>query len=309
MKFIATKMYTMSNGFVEITKNEYNRIKKARDSLFEILYLETVFNYITENYNEYESELLKIASHMMIFNHESYFEINNQRDLVSRRIINLLTVCKMYNEQKPKYIYKIFGRNSEMSRKILSIDNSNNNTNLSVQTMEIVRDYVQHRGFPIQNLSLSYKRFENKLSDKMRHSVIPKIDIKKLEEDRKIDPIVLKRLTKISKKGLVDIRPLIKEYIQQLGISHEKTRKIMSADIEKWKLIINTILEKISDLYPNVTKTGASIGVLDKDELLRDQFTIFTEYIQRIDEFENKNRFYSNLLSRFATNEIGERNE
>ena len=67
MKFGISKLVMGFDGFLEIEEVEYTLAKTARQNLLEILFLEEKFDLVTENFYEYETELLSIASRMMIF--------------------------------------------------------------------------------------------------------------------------------------------------------------------------------------------------------------------------------------------------
>lgn len=307
MKHIATMIFSMTDGYIELTKNEYNNLKHARDSLFNYLFLETVFDYIMENYCDYEEETLKIATKMLVFHINDYFEMNTQRDTLSRKIVNLLTVFKMYNDQKPKYINKMFGRNSK-TVKSLTLNDDHLSNNIIFQTIDFLRDYVQHRGFPIQNLVFSHDTIDNNDSKVLRHRAIPKIDINQLKTDSKMKSSVLKYLNEISVNNYVELAPIIKEYIQLIGSSHDSFRKVVSININSWIDSIHQMLEQVSEIYPKALKSGASIVVLDENDLWKDHFTIFPEFIERIRYFERKNRCYSNFAIRYASNDLGSKN-
>jgi len=98
MKHIISLRAADSPGFIEIDEAEYDFIKDARENLFEALYLEEILDLVIENYYEYETELLAMSSRMMIFNDE-YFSMERERNLLSRRIANLLSAGRMYIDQ------------------------------------------------------------------------------------------------------------------------------------------------------------------------------------------------------------------
>ena len=95
---------------VEIDETEYTRIKAARENLFEALFLEEKIDLVMENYFEYETELLSLASRLMIFNDDDYFSMSRERNLISRRIVNLLTAGRIYLDQSIQHINNIYGK-------------------------------------------------------------------------------------------------------------------------------------------------------------------------------------------------------
>jgi len=100
-------------GFIEIDEAEYLLIKIARQNLFEMLFLEEQLDLVTENFYEYETELLAIASRMMIFfGNDDQLSMSRERNLIGRRIVNLLTVGRMYIDQSVQHVERMYGANS-----------------------------------------------------------------------------------------------------------------------------------------------------------------------------------------------------
>jgi len=94
------------SGFVEIDEIGYLSANIARQNLLEILFLEEKLDLVMENFYEYETELLSIASRMMIFGHDDHISMSRERYLVSRRIVNLLTAGRMYIDQSVQHVEK-----------------------------------------------------------------------------------------------------------------------------------------------------------------------------------------------------------
>ncbi len=69
MKYMITTIVMGSPGIIEIDEAEYKRIKTAISNLFELLFFEEKLDLVTENFQEYEAELLLIASRQMVFHH------------------------------------------------------------------------------------------------------------------------------------------------------------------------------------------------------------------------------------------------
>src|SRR3990170_6563010 len=113
MKYAITTLVFGSPGFVYIDKDEYDLINSAIINLFELLFIEENLDLVTENFQEYEAELLKIATRGMVYHDEDYFSMSRDRNLVIRRIVNLLTACKMYFDHSKHHLSNIYGENSD----------------------------------------------------------------------------------------------------------------------------------------------------------------------------------------------------
>ncbi len=138
-------------GFIEIDEAKYKLIKNARDNLFEALFLEEKLDMVTESFYEYETELLSMASRTMIFHDDDYFSFSRERNLVTRRIVNLLSAGRMYLEQCKQHIGNMYGvdlGNLNLIKKEIAFQYDQS---LGFRVMEALRNYVQHRGFPIHS--------------------------------------------------------------------------------------------------------------------------------------------------------------
>ena len=96
MRYGISKLVLGFPGFIQIDEAEYMLIKNARNNLFEILFLEEKLDLVIENFYEYETELLSAASRMMVFHNADDQSMSRERNLVSRRIVNLLSAGRMY---------------------------------------------------------------------------------------------------------------------------------------------------------------------------------------------------------------------
>ena len=113
MEYSITTIVAGAPGFVDIDEAEYKRIKSAITNLFEMLFFEEKLDLVMENFHEYEVELLTIASREMVFNDDDYFSMSRERNTVSRRIVNLLSACRMYLDQSVHHMNNIYGENSD----------------------------------------------------------------------------------------------------------------------------------------------------------------------------------------------------
>jgi hypothetical protein len=167
------------SGFIEIDEAEFEHIKAARANLFELLLLEENLDLVTENFQEYELELLSIASRNMVFHDADDISMSRERIIVSRRIVNLLSACRMYLDQSAHHINNIYGENSEKSKAVKNEGNLQYENSLGYRIMEALRNYVQHRGFPIHSILFSgeWIDIDDEAKSRLHHTVIPRISV------------------------------------------------------------------------------------------------------------------------------------
>lgn len=305
MKYGITKLVADFSGFIEVKESEFLQIREARKDLFELLFLEEKIDLVTENYYEYENELLSIASRMAIFRDDDYFSASQQRNIISRRIINLLTACRMYLDQSMHHIKNIYGENSEVLLKIEEEKSRQYDNVLGFRVMEALRNYVQHRGSPIQSIRLSYKKIRSEEQFKLSHTVIPLVKISALEDDKKFKKTILKELRSIQNTDELDVRSLIREYVEAIGKIHEKIREVVRTDMEKWESVFNSATERFQNEFgSSVSLSGLVIVAENEDGAWKEKYIIFKDFIERRKSLERKNWSFNNLHKTFASNEI-----
>jgi hypothetical protein len=245
MSYAITKLTLGSPGIIEIPKEQYQNIKSAREALFEVLYLEEKFDIVIENYLEYETELVSSSARWMLFRDQNYLWFQRERNLISRRIANLLSACKQYLDQCVHHINNIYGKDSTISFELETLKSSQYDTQLGYRAMEALRNYAQHRGFPVHSVTFNTRVVERDSNNKTLFALTPYIDLIILEKDKKFKKTILHELRKHGEK--VDVKPLIRNYIEGIGAIHSHIRKTLSADIIQWDKEIKDVI----DLYKN----------------------------------------------------------
>lgn len=295
-------------GALDINRDEFKKLDIAITNLFECLFIEEKLDFVIENFFEYEVELLKIASRRMIFLDDDYFSMSHERNVVSRRIVNLLTSCKMYLDQSIKHITRIYGKGSPESILVEHEFNLQYNQSFGYRVMEALRNYTQHYGFPIQNIIFSseWLDFENKDRSRLQFIVVPLIEVSRLAEDGKFKRSVLDEMLSFDKsnKG-IDIRELIRDYIEGIGEIQEKIRNITRSDISDWECIIEDAIRDYKDKYEIENRIPQlTIIAQDENQVHIKRRSLFKEFIKKRETLERKNQSFGNFKKRYASNEI-----
>jgi hypothetical protein len=297
-----------SPGSIEIDETEYIFIRTARVNLFEALFIEEKLDMVIEDYYEYETDLLSMASRMMIFHDEDYYSMGDERSLVSRRIINLLSACRAYLDQSIQHVGKIYAVKSDNWNLVTTEIASQYNQRLGYRVMEAMRNYVQHRGFPIHNIGFPHERTGPEDDFQLSNRVIPMISLSALEDDNNFKKSVLKELKEIYKKDLIDVRPLIREYIEGIGRIHKKTRDLLHSDLFGWEKILDDTIAKYKDSFGKEIPLAGLVIIIENDKGgWEESKAIFKEFVEKRKALEKKNRRFINLCKSYASNEIRNR--
>jgi hypothetical protein len=305
MRYSITTFVSDSLGFIEIDEAEYNLIKNARENLFEDLFLEEKLDLVIENFYEYEADLLSMACRMVIYRDDNYFSMSRERNLVSRRIVNLLTAAKMYLDQCVQHVENIYGSDSTNLKLLNKEIHFQYDQSLGFRVMGALRNHVQHHGFPIHSVKFSYEWIGDGDDSQMLNRVIPLIRISALENDDKFKKSVLRELKDNQTQDLIDIRPLIREYVEGIGKIHEKVRELIRLDLICWEKILDDTIAKFQNEFgKEISLAGLTIATEKANGHWVESGTIFKEFIERRQTLEKKNRFFNNLHKGFASNEI-----
>lgn len=280
MRYGIANLVIGKNPFVRLTEKEFNEIKLAHRSLTEILYIEEKFNLVMENYAEYEKELLVLTTDAMIFTDISYSGFQAQKHTVNRRLVNLLTTCRLYRDQILHNLNVIYGEKSDLMKETEKQMSSEYDTHLEYRVMEALRNFVQHRDLPISQFSRYSEWVGEEPDDVLQFSVIPNIEVSKLREGETFKKPVLKELEALGEK--FDIRPMVRVYMDSICRIQKFIRERVKGDVDKWKGLILATEKR----YRKRQKEAHGIAVVaqTKDYRTVEKYYITQNIINRYEE-------------------------
>lgn len=288
-----------SSTTVEISSQQFREIERARDCLIECLYIEEKFNLIVDNYLEFEVDLLEGAARNMVGSLSKYSEFQIDRSRINRRLINLLSTCKTYLDQSKVHLATMFGRRSEnycAFKEELEAE-----AGLSYRVMSEVRNFAQHRGYPIHSVSYPAKWTGIDDNAKLPFSMVPFIDIKELQADPQFESDVIKQLKR--KDERVDVRPLVRGYLASLGTIHERMRNRLKPHIADWETTIVGAIELYkSQCLKESSIVGLSALAKDAGKII-EEIPLITGFIDYRKEIEARVLTLSTLPRRYVTSE------
>lgn len=289
-----TRLVCGPQPFVAITKDHYDEIKNAEKFLFEAYYLEQKIDVVMEDFLELEMTLLSKAAQHMLYQHSIYPRMQNDVNEINRRIINLLSACRMYLDHYSHHLKNIYGEHSEKIEAVRTQIRAEYDGCLSYRTLEALRNFVQHRGFPVQSVTFGARREETSGKDwRVLFSVTPFIIIKDLEDDKVFKRTVIQELKKLGHQ--VDIKPIVREYITCIGRIHSKVREVIKSDVIEWEKLIQGAIDRFKREANTEDIVGLGIAARDEEGLYPDMLDIFDDFIVHRQELEQKNRFSGSL--------------
>ena len=231
MQYGITKRLIGHQNFLEISRENFDEAKMAHDCLGEALRLEEKFNIILENYREFESELLSLCLNFAIFSDRTWSSFQNEIHIVNRRVLNLLTTSRLYVDQIPHNMNAIYADKEKMAL-VQQKMTQEYDSNLGYRVIEALRNYAQHRGLPVFQLQYNMPFRPDSSGDQIEYTITPSLCVSSLRKEKGFKRSVLDELEAIG--DLIDLKPLVRQYMESIGRIHSYVRELLAPGISKW---------------------------------------------------------------------------
>lgn len=114
MEYALTPLFRSSEERIPLTSEEHARIVHAKDAIITSIGIEEKFDLILENYVEYEDELLKLALRRQVsYWNLAYQASQDDKLFVARKLLNLLSAARLYVDQMPQDLGRLFSSDKE----------------------------------------------------------------------------------------------------------------------------------------------------------------------------------------------------
>ncbi len=304
MDYGLTRMVLDSTAFVHISVDEYQKMKNAKDALFESLFIEEKYDLVVENYLEFEGSLLESVARHMILSGQDYRWFQMERSLFNRRLANLLSTARMYTHHVKRHLTNIFATEEGEAPDIGTLFSDQYDTRLGYRAMEQLRNFVQHRGFPVHAVTYNSRWTDGEKSE-LQFAVSPYLCPEDIRADRRFNKSVLEELEAFGER--VDIKVLVRDYVEGIWAVHDKIRESLSPRIVLWEAALDGAFVRFQSQYPD-EQSVIGLAAVARDE--RGQYSepiqIFKEFLDYRRQLERKNGSLKNLVRRYVTSEIVE---
>lgn len=274
-----------------LTKDEYEEILRCREILSEAFSFEEKYSMVIGNYSELEKSVLGIAVDEIVYDPTWYGDMNAQRELMHRRIINLLTATKLYRDTVVSHTVALIGA-SEKDR-IKRIFSDAYDQNEEFRFIEAYRNHVQYKSVQIDLFSVggAVVKPENIFTEKTLYCGISKSS---LEKNSKFKALVLKEMP-----DEVNLLFYIRRYVEIMDDCHKHCRTEISSEVDRAK---TTISSRIEGLRTDQDKTEifVHIEVYDQDEL-HERTGLTLQWDKVREHYIRRSRMLVGLGHRFAS--------
>jgi hypothetical protein len=298
-------MYTLrklgTKAFVEISAQEFSGLRLSKTAITNIVAIEEKFDTLLGNYLELEHELMKITASYMIYEMGGNVFRSNM-NTINRRMVNLMTSCRLYNDQTAHHFSVMFGKVSQEFESLKSEMSRHFDRNIEYRTMEALRNYVQHRGYPVGGYTLQNKWVQKGEKKEDAQLIHLKLDLRSIEEDGDFKKKTLNELIEI--ENSIDLKQHFRKYVECISLVHGRVRELTSNVISNAEQNIILAREKYktkfeegdSELIAAVHENDEG-RVVEKHYLSVEQMNYRRYYLE-------KNKPLINLARRYVTSEI-----
>jgi hypothetical protein len=304
MNYYAKDIMTKYN--IEISEEEFKLLKTAKINLSEILFIEEKIDILLENYTELEIEMFGIAiNNIRAYADGDYSISAKERNIINRRILNLIASCRMYLDQTAHSFSKIYGKDSDKyialegtkTENKKGIKNNEYDNNLAYRVMENIRNHVQHFDLPVDSLTKECSSRKDIDGNYKEHTVQVFVKLESLKENKKFKRNVLEELEKLDER--INLISYIRKYLESLGRIHLKIRDMLKPELNKWEETFIGFLDKFKQRTGNEQFTVISYeNDLNK---INEKFDLVEDIINHRKNLENKNKYLEYFSINYAS--------
>jgi len=141
----------------ELSPEEYNKVTEALTTLNKFLEDSQLFMIVTWNFNEF-MELIAYYLHSLLIKDVDTFIQKPINININRVFLNLLSSIRSYLDFMERLLKKRFGEGSVIFNNFKQTCAKEYDNNISYRFLYNLRHYAQHKGFPINSISMGQER-------------------------------------------------------------------------------------------------------------------------------------------------------
>jgi len=284
----------------ELTPDRFQSILRAKETYMLAVDLEEKINLLIDNHHEFELELLKLAEAKRTWPKTEAMDAMEKRLLLDRRIVNLLSACRLYLDQSSHAMSYLFAAESKEFKAANERRHKFYDSNFGYRFMEALRNYVQHRGLLVHYLVYEYHRMPRNTGEYVEFTVKPILELSYLAEDPKFKSSILDEAKAVVGKE-VDLRQPIREYVTSIWSLHVAIRdSIARGFVDRFSLYRSVVQQYQQQDGRNILFPRAA--EFDESDRTLTETALVTHVFQYYETLCEKNRVAANLSKSYASN-------
>ncbi|HAU1295869.1 TPA: hypothetical protein JBI36_06505 [Legionella pneumophila] len=209
-----------NQNLITISEEEAAILKETSEKLRLALSFERNFEYLIQNYLDYENTIAQKSIGQLVNGPQSMDEFDSHITDVTIKLLNLLSTTKAYIDKSPSILKKLMGE-ADLFKIECSLQYD---TNFSYRFIDSLRNYAQHNNDPLSSLILGGEWVEN---EDLKYYTNPLIDTKALRANKKFRKSVLPEYD-----VKFHLSYCIRRYIESLSLIHKKMSSSFKADLD-----------------------------------------------------------------------------
>ena len=302
MNYFLEPLIPDKNQHIQIDPEEYKSYLEAKAQLIETILFEEKMQYVLSNYRDYEEYLLRAALTDLMGEKKTYHEFQRERGEINRMVVNFLASARAYLDHGGHHLQKILQVDT-VPNFFPSIKANQYDSSFSYRMMEALRNYTQHRGFPIH--MVSFKRSwvgETESEKSLEFTIAPKIQVEEVVADKKFKRSVAKELE--DKGERLALTQMLRDYVERLSHIHGITQKEIQESSQQALGIVSSALDRVKHEFgPDAVNPGiAIICQSDGDDSHNGaSSSLIPEFSERYLALSDANKPINNLSKRYVS--------
>jgi hypothetical protein len=261
MKYIL-KAYTADESpEIDIDREYYESIKRAKSTLSNGLVIEEKYEILISNYLDFETELLSQAAQQMIRRRLDIDDFHYARIEINRKLVNLLATARMYRDQVPHQC-GILVSGTNIKDQVVKLFSEEYDKNLEYRFMEALRNHAQHRGLPVHSTPFRSFRDDSGEESKFIYSMDVASQKTYLEKEGRFKKKVLEEIP-----DKVDLKHAARIYIEGISRVHASIRGMVDEPIGKARSLIECALRSYGKAYQGEVRVLYALCLDDNDDM------------------------------------------
>ena len=299
MKHGITRQVSGCAAWIPITNDEFECVRSAREGLLSGMLIEEKLDLVAENHVTYEESLLHRATRLMVFSDKNYARVQLERRLANQHLVNLLSACRLYFDNSAHQLSTAFGKESLPARAFSEARHAQYDAHLEYRTMEALRNYVQHREFPIHRISFKLYRSDGAPPER-RCTLTPYVRLSELQQDGSIKPTLIDQLRETGSE--YDATHFARIYVACIETIHGILRDSLRPSLVEWEAVMTAIMDRFRAGCPEEsTLLGLVVEERDDNDSMVSYVPVFRDLIDYRRLLERKNAHIGRLASCHVT--------
>lgn len=293
MKYLLTLAILNPHQELEIDKERFDSLKKARRTLSEAFALEEKYEILISNYLELEKQVVCQGVEAQVRTQSEYSEYFEFRMAFNVALVNLLTAARLYVDQFPRHVRDCLADESQLALAKSWLSQAYDSA-FEYRFMEALRNHVQHNGIPLHRWSVGGQKTDDSL---IEFGVSLWAEKKYLAEDKKFKETVL-----VECDEKIDLIIATRVYMQSLSEIHSKARDAISNSVDKARLVIQKEQTRYqsSSSNPEDSLIALEAQAIENERII-DRVPLFLKWENVRKKLQTKNSLPRNFSIFFAS--------